>query len=221
MAQSLKPIHGIRVRATDPPTIAVRREHLSAAMASSDLGSLLRRAVRMYAEPVHSIGQVYERIESVRDSLQKRLTESGRGSLPPELIQLTKSVICSNGFLDGQETRYCSLPMALLEFVTYECLCNALSYFDESKPIQVLVTVAGGEGRASIVLSVKNAVHPDHRDNPLSERSGIAACKVAAKAVLGTFDSRPTAAEYLAVLEIPIFLVPDDLAGELNALLKR
>lgn len=240
MAQSLRPLHIVRAKDNDYGQIGMRRRFIQEAMSTIDIGSLLRRAVRMYAEPVNRIDKIagafnsvvlklgtgiaHAQVNSMRraaDGAASRIENRLEDSVFPKELPINLSSAIQEDDLEV----FCALPLALVEFITYECLCNALSYYREGTNIELTVTFRRDEtsGDPLIGARIENDIHEDFASPVATEkRTGISACRVAAQAAQGYFDSSSIDTNrWRAFVEIPVHEVPATLKGELREYLSN
>jgi hypothetical protein len=230
MAQSLRPLH-FRTVNKDGGKIGARRRYIQRAMSSVDIGSLLRRAVRMYAEPVYRIDKIAERISSVWLSLQEsvnaqespRLISHESGNAILDIFPQELPISFYNEILEIDRAKYCALPLALIEFIVYECLCNALSYYKDGTDIKLVVALQRkAKEQPYVIVRIENERH-EVRDVKL-KTSGLPAYRMAAQAAQGIFDSKPLDHNidiWQAIFEIPVHEVPTELEEQLHAKLKN
>ena len=220
LIQSVGPVHPIK-------TGTYRRKLVATAMGRLDLGELLRRAVTTSTQEALRPPQVLASVRRCVAKVRTQIREASAYVMPgePDGINLASDEwpvqFVTTGHDLPREVGYLSFHNALLEFVLYECLCNALVNCLESVTVSLGFAVGESptEDRAvTTVLVVEN-------DCPASglstgRVSGISACKKAADAVGGWFDSAETnPGRWRAELRLPCYGVPDKLTEWLRELL--
>jgi adenine/guanine phosphoribosyltransferase-like PRPP-binding protein len=229
--QSIKPIHPIKSdAATRTEFVNVRRVIISRAMSYVDIGDLLRRAVRMSSEPIYRLTAIRGQIEKVCKTMRINITTLLKEDLGIDrdnksLLRVEDLPVFGPkpaALTSEQELTFCALHMALLEFIAYECLCNALAHYETRIDVDTEFKLRPEEGKIKIILTVKNDLHPEAGSGAAPIKPiGITACKTAASAVGGSFDSCLDTASglWIASTELPAFLVPDELRRQLHDLL--
>jgi len=228
LVQAIRPFHPIKWNdPTQSDLVNARRQILSYAMANSDIGNILRRAVQMSSEPVYTLTGIRDQIGKIEKALQINV-----GSVLEENATLaSKSVINLNGWpvtpseasalSRKQESIFCAFHMAVLEFIAYECLCNALSYYDTKISLGIEFEPKRNSNTIKVIMVIKNDIHASLADG--AERlntTGKVACETAAAAVAGEFRSGKDAQGlWVSVAEIPGYCVPDQLRKQLHDLL--
>ncbi len=229
--QSVKPIHPIKSDAAERTEfVNARREIISRAMANIDIGDLLRRAVRMSSEPVYKLKAICGEIEKVCKNMRINVTALLNDD--PRIDPENKSLLREEevpifgpkpaAFTLEQDLTFCAFHMALLEFIAYECLCNALAHYATRIDVDTQFVLRAGSDKIKIVLTVKNDLHPEAGPGAVPIKPiGISACKTAAAAVGGAFSSSRDEAGtlWVARTELPAYLVPDELRRQLHELL--
>jgi orotate phosphoribosyltransferase len=211
LAQSLTPIHPI----ADRKVARERRAQLRYAMSSIDFVDLLRRAVEMPRQSPFRQAELLERINAIVAHLRTKLAAAGKDGYLKQVIPTTEGhwpVIVNTKRADLQfPNQICSLKTTILEFVLYECLCNSLAYYKTLVAIDLVIETPVSAGEGVLILTVRNDCQASV---PAPNTSGITACKTAAKAANGNFDSTPVpeGREWKAELTLPVRCVPDTLA---------
>jgi adenine/guanine phosphoribosyltransferase-like PRPP-binding protein len=225
----LSPFHFADLNKEDHRVLRSRKRVIRHAMASIDVGDLLRRAVRMSDDSVHKVDDIQKSIKgistelqrSIADALQHTVVESVETVFPSEVSEWPVRGPDA-AFPNDVALTYCSLPMSVLEFITYECLCNALSYYDQAGgPIRINLRFASTQEKGEIAITFENKIYPD-LINVVRKQRGILACETAAAAVDGVFHSSASSSgkEWVASVQIPVFVVPKQLREELNDYLR-
>jgi orotate phosphoribosyltransferase len=237
--QSIRPFHPIASNDKGrTEMVNARREVVSLSMTKIDIGDLLRRAVRMSSEPVYKLEAIRDQIVQVCKNLRvfvksildnKRNTDLAQNSLlnrrnlpihGPQMNALTAS----------QQTTFCALHIAVLEFIAYESLFNAIAYHDKDISVRIsfddepdsfphIITPVDLIG---ITLTVTNDIHPKAVSDSLPVKPiGRVACETAASAVNGSFsaDYNDDKTRWVATLVLPAYRVPDELRRQLHELL--
>jgi len=237
--QSIRPFHPIRAGVQGRSEIVnIRREILGLAMIKIDIGDLLRRAVRMSSEPVFRLEAIRDQIVKVCKDLRLHTKSVLDDKRNDDL--LTRSLLGGSDipilgpFMDAltpqEKSMVCSLPIAVLEFIAYESLFNAIAY--HQKEINVRIEFKVGRERfpnlttdvdvIGVRLIISNDVNPTAiSDGKPPKPVGLAACETAASAVNGTFRSSydEKKARWVAMVDLPGYCVPDLLRRRLNELL--
>lgn len=230
--QSIRPVHPIK--SNDPSRselVNSRRKIISYAMTNADIGDLLRRAVRMFTEPVYRLLSIRNEvgiicknvrlfvISELQENRNKQLAEQASlraDELPPFVPEV-------DALTPEQESTFCALHMALLKFIAYECLWNALAYFHKLIYVKLKFDPGTDADHLIIKLIVANDIHPSavSADKPIKP-IGISACKMATAAVGGHFnaDYDRKSRLWIATTELPAHKVPDELRRQLHGLLK-
>ncbi len=129
-----------------------------------------------------------------------------------------------------QRRTFCSLPIAVLEFIVFESLFNAIAYHEREINIQLEfeppdLEFADLPTKVDVIgirISVTNDIHPHavSADKPLKP-IGLTACKTAASAVNGEFNSsyNEEIGRWVATLDLPAYRVPETLGRHLHELL--
>jgi adenine/guanine phosphoribosyltransferase-like PRPP-binding protein len=237
--QSIRPFHPIKVddeRRTD--VVNVRREIVSQAMTKIDIGDLLRRAVRMSSEPVYRLDAIRDQLVKVCKDLRifiKSTLEEKRniGLFKKSLFNSTEIPIggpSMEALTSQQRSAFCSLPIAVLEFIVFESLFNSIAYHDREIDVDLefdppdvsFVDIPSTVDVTGIRISVSNDIHPKavSEDKPLKP-IGLTACKTAASAVYGDFNSQynENRDRWVATLILPAYRVPEGLGRHLRELL--
>jgi adenine/guanine phosphoribosyltransferase-like PRPP-binding protein len=237
--QSIRPFHPIKAGTEGRSEIVnIRREILGLAMSKIDIGDLLRRAVRMSSEPVFRLESIRDQIVKVCKDLRlhtKSVLEDRRNIDLLNKSQLGGTDISIQGpFMDAltpkEKIMFCSFPIAVLEFIAYESLFNAIAYHQTE--INVRIEFQTGRERfptlvtdvdvIGIRLIVSNDIHPVAiSDGKPPKPVGLAACETAASAVNGRFSSSYDEKKtlWVAAVDLPGYCVPDLLRRHLNELL--
>lgn len=227
--KALSPIHPINLDDENIYDIKQRKRELRLAMSLIDSSELLRRAVQMSWEPVYKLVDIQNNIFAINNSLQQNtkkgvndILEKNKSMLPTDAAQWP--IHGPNYELSPEEAQtFCALPMAVLEFITYECLCNALSYYGKRIEVKLNFNIDPQREKLKVVLIVDNDIHTELNSNNRKKRSkGINACRTAAIAVGGEFSSQrnPHTDDWQAKIEIPAYIVPEQLKKELYGYLK-
>jgi orotate phosphoribosyltransferase len=211
LAQSLTPIHPI----ADRKAARERRAQLRYAMSSIDFVDLLRRAVEMPRQAPLRQGEILERINGIVANLRTKLAAASRDGHLKRVIPTTEGhwpITVNTKRADLRASnQICSLKTTILEFVLYECLCNALAYNRTFIAIDLSIETPPSAGNGLLKLTVTNDCQSSV---PPQNTSGITACKTAAKAADGDFDSNAVAdgREWKAELTLLVRCVPEKLA---------
>jgi hypothetical protein len=236
---SLTPLHSPHVNDSLPPAIAERRQILRLAIGNIEVGDLLRRAVSMSIESVYTFSQIFERISDVSSQLHRLVNTTI--SLLPEVkknvfgnMQSHWPVKIKTQCLSQKEQEaICAVHMAVLEFVLYECLCNALSYCSESiqleSGLRQITPISGKLHDQILRVEVLNDMGREAKEwrnrktnnNPLAlseQPTGLSACAAALHAIDGTFETRcdDISGLFKASIGVPLFLVPIELQKHLG-----
>jgi adenine/guanine phosphoribosyltransferase-like PRPP-binding protein len=236
--QSIRPFHPIK--ADDQgrtEMVNARREIVSLAMTKIDIGDLLRRAVRMSSEPVFPLeairGQIVKVCKDLRIHIGSVLFENRNRDLFERSLLTTKDLPILDPSMDAitaaQKLTFCAVPIAVLEFIAYESLFNAIAYhYDE---IKVGIEFKSGQDYfdietdvqlVRIQLTVSNNIHPASvsQDRPIKP-VGISACETAASAVNGNFKAgyNEDKTVWISTLNLPAFCLPETLRRQLHELL--
>ncbi|HEX2076935.1 MAG TPA: hypothetical protein VHG08_04475 [Longimicrobium sp.] len=248
--QSLSPLHKIRTDVSGSAELNWRRYLLKLALHKRDTGEMLRRAVRMSAEPLFKADKLADLVTALCDELRTGVEDVLQGPypsrvLPPEPLTANWPLTDTSperraagpvgcrwiGGLDGDGPTYCSLHVAVLEFIALESLINAFTYCRKEVHITLGVEPAlertrDGElkpidGRATVVLTICNDAHHEVPPPP-PVATGRSACDTAASAVEGEFRSAPDPDRHgwwKTVARIPAYLVPPELRNPLHDIL--
>lgn len=215
--QAVRPIHALRLGA------GPRRWLLKRAQAFLDLGDLVRRSNRMFAQPLTSYSQVVERVSDILGDIARCLKaamKSPNGEGPTSFMPTVESTFSRSR--DVPRGHHFTLPSEVLTFVLYECLWNALSYCRNSVTVHCRLTPDVNNPSQCVLFStaIENDLNePLALPADLTQRRGLIACKAAANAVGGTFTYPDDAQDALGVwqvcLQLPGELVPHPLEAEL------
>jgi adenine/guanine phosphoribosyltransferase-like PRPP-binding protein len=248
--QSLSPLHNIRTDVSASPELNWRRYLLKLALHRRDTGEMLRRAVRMSAEPLFMTDKLADLVTALCVEMRTGVEDVLRGPYPPRVVPpdaFTGSWPLTDtsaerlaagppgcrwvGGLDGDGPTYCSLHVAVLEFIALESLINAFTYCNKEVHITLGVEpaperTANGElaragGRATVVLTLRNDAHHEAPPPPQAA-TGRSACDTAASAVGGEFRSAPDPEKHgwwKTEARIPAYLVPPELRNPLHDIL--
>jgi hypothetical protein len=224
LVQSLAPIHPVRLGTDQDEPIGSRRQVLRHAMALVDVGDLLRRAVRMASERVFRLPAILDRVEVVGRTLAERVQEALRTHSSPEgyvfplEAELWPVRVVSGPPPPPLADVYCSFPMALLEFILYECLCNSLSYYRTQISVSLEFLEHYKGDRFAVALSVSNDIHGSKKGMRQEDSLGIAACSTAAEAAEGSFRASELddGNTWVAEAILPAFRVPAKLVRQIH-----
>jgi orotate phosphoribosyltransferase len=220
LVQSIRPMH--RLSEQDGGVVSKRRRCLTQALRSVDFGDLVRRAVHMSAEPLYRVRHIREAVTSACDKIRSEVVavlEAGQCDTDGGLDSLGDQwplKINANADPQFDEETFCTLHLAVLEFILYECLCNALSYFKSSISVDLNVFQQHSEDELDSLLITVSVTNDRYPGVAVDQRgTGLGACRTAAGAIGGTFQSFLDADGWRAVLELPAYVLPNALRGEL------
>lgn len=230
LIQSMATVHPVtKARPNEPETLYHRRVAVDDVVRRvAELGDLLAHAVEIYSLPVYDeyrldrdLNARYGKI--IEELISRDLNELWPDSHLNKLIESFESVVDSVGV-----TRHFTMHVAVMRFVFYECLKNALSYHRKGIKVRLTVedrsTTAPTEriGKCLIKLRVTNDVDlkfktfwekaargPKHTP----EKLGLAACYAAAESVGGDFSAHAKGSKWISELILPGFWVPTSLEG--------
>jgi hypothetical protein len=233
--QSIRPVHPITWEDTSrAPLVNARRQIISYAMTKVDIGELLRRAVQMSSEPVYTLPAIQNEIEKECKRLHMNIasmisqhSELSERAFWRDLDDGPFINIEANALTKEQAFTFCALPMTLLKFITYECLYNALSYFEAKISVRVNFELWSGDEsvveKLWITLTVANDMHPEIKGQVSpTTHIGTSACETAAAAVGGLFiaGKNSDSGLWVAQAKLPAFKVPNELRMQIYDLLK-
>ena len=244
LVQSIGPIHPIVLRGSPDSPVYKRRSDLQLAMASVNVGDFVRRAVGVSAAPVCGLDVIRTRVLEIASELRQMLTNVDKryaghdyllreltpwpsmapvAPLPPEqYISLGGTHIP----FEEEESTFAAFHLPVLEFITYEVLCNTLSYFHTPGSIKIEMHFSdGGEydqlKRLWVELRVTNDIHHSMEAQEPSGRTsnGVHACAMAAAAVGGHFESSLVDNRRVTYVKLPAYRVPSTLTKRLHGYL--
>lgn len=237
--QSIKPFHPIASNdARRTEIVNARREVVSLAMTKIDIGDLLRRAVRMSSEPVYKLEAIRDQIVQVCKNLRvfvKSILDNVRNTELTQKSLLNRRNLPIHGPLmealtTRQQSTFCALHIAVLEFIAYESLFNAIAYHDKDITVKIKFNdepsmfhhISSPVDLLGITLTIMNDIHPKAVSDSVPVKPiGRIACETAASAVNGSFSSgyNEDNTRWVATLMLPAYRVPDDLRRQLHELL--
>jgi hypothetical protein len=250
LVKSVRPIHPIVPTGSESSPIFKRRGDLRLAMASVNIGDFMRQAVGMSLVPVRNLYRIREHIQDTLVDLRavlenERRRDPTRGylldTLDPWPVIAPPSAHAPEDYeprgtyipFQSEGEIYCAFHLPVLEFITYETLCNTLSYYENAESIFISIQFRRGDPgqgvqRILVDVRVENDVHPHEKHEALqdpevlqnAERkpTGVQACEMAAEAVGGSFQSRydPVLRRRVTLATLPAYRVPSRLQERLR-----
>jgi adenine/guanine phosphoribosyltransferase-like PRPP-binding protein len=227
--QSIGALHPLRAEGN------ARKKLLQEAMNSLHLAELLRKAIGITRQEAVSVRGIVERVRAACNELQQRVArQASKFKECDDVAMLTSldswpvTVRTSDQDLTETDVLF-SCYDTILEFVLLECLCNALAHYEESIWIDLEchnISAYSASGSAEKAVHAPGAdlflrlrVSNDcQREMKIAPGTGIAACKAAAGAVNGEFDSDYSELEgtWIATLDLPGYRVPSELRDWLH-----
>jgi hypothetical protein len=210
VTQALRSVHPPSDRFSSVAVLASRRTVLLHALAAQDMSGIIERAVRSVTEPPYTWATFRSTVKTVLDTLRNHILEADGGA----------KVFCNNDrrrwpvdirfekVANECATRHFSARISVIEFLLIESLVNALKYFGSFVRVDVAMSTDDRLLKMRLGNDVFSGVTPPSR---AEEEHGVAACKAAAAAVRGRFESIPDGERWLTVIEIPFYFLPIEL----------
>lgn len=221
--QTIRPLHIRSIEGESrPPRCVAQRALAHEALGMIDLGSLLRRAVRMDNAPPVRLRDVRSAVGRAANTLRNHMQliqrtrpagiEDKDSVLKKWINEWPVRVNVPQRLVAREESIYAAVNITVLEFILYEMLYNALTNHD--REIEIDVAFVADDDKVQIRVDVRNDVITGATP---ARASGIKACRAAASAVNGTFESQPEAetARWCASLAFPAQRLPESLCKEL------
>ena len=195
-----------------------RRMILGFAIGLIDLGELVSSAVTATTQRAILPHSLLESIEDLMSSFRSKIRKAA------EILSKTTIIPTDDAWPIKIITQkhelaynyYISFHSSMLDFILYECLCNALSNYISYIDIYLEVDAqrTQKDNKVDVILTITN----DYLYSvPPQETSGRPACKKAANALGGDFSSEGDGQIWAAKLILPAYRVPNDFRGWLHA----
>ncbi|MCK4828418.1 hypothetical protein KA005_72480, partial [bacterium] len=223
LLQAVRPIH------RHGPDSDPKKAMLSRAMNITDLGQYLISAINMTTPRAMSGRDLVDKIRKIKASFIQKLNRADKkykdsGPLPIDSKKLRKNLIIQIAPLISTYSQFITFHDSILDFILTESLGNAVAACDEK--IKLELELKPIKDHASNIkttnVNVKISNPSCQKESP--EGQGIPACRLAANAVGGFFDSKfnDEAEKWEAKLSLPAYQVPTKLTGGwLNAFFNK